>query len=120
MERWEVILRLRFGRFLVRKVGFTFEWGAWFIAYDAVRCGPDEFDKLPPEQQIMAMAFGAASWWSMKNRKKIFFTMEDIGQALMRASKADNLALSQALNYAKFPEWMKYMAGDKKKDESES
>ena len=118
MEKWEVSLKLSFGRYLRKRVGFTFEWGAWFIAYDAVGCGPDEFNKLPADQQITAMTFGAASWWSLKNRKKIFFTMEDIAAALMRASKADNLAVAQALSYAKFPEWMTHLTDDKKKAES--
>jgi hypothetical protein len=92
--------------------GFTFEWKAWLIAYDEMKCGPDEFNKLTAEEQIMAMAYGAATWWSMKNQKKISFDMSDIGMALMKASKADNLALAAALRYAQFPDWMKSMVVD--------
>ena len=118
MERWEIVLRLRFGglRWPIKQ-GFSFEWKAWLIAYEVTECGPDAFLELDSERQIAALAYGAAAWWSMKHRKKIYFTMENIADALMRASKADNVALAQALREAQFPEWMRQLSEDKKKVE---
>ena len=118
MEKWEIVLKLRFGGlFWPVKQGFSFEWKAWLLAYETTECGPDEFNALDGERQIAALAYGAACWWSMKHRKKVFFTMENIADALMRATKADNLALASALREAQFPLWMRAMSEDKKKAE---
>jgi len=121
MERWEIILPLKFGGLRwPRKQGFSFEWKAWLIAYEVTECGPDAFNNLDGDRQVAALAYGAACWWSIKHRKKITFTMENIADGLMRASKADNLALAAALREAQFPEWMKAMSDDKKKAEEVS
>jgi hypothetical protein len=111
MNQWEVELKLKFGR-RKRKVGFCFEWKAWLIAYDVFDVEPDEFLKKEPEDQMNALAYGAAFWFCVRRRKKVFFTYQQITDALLLASRAENLKLATAMKYAQFPEWF---TPDKKK-----
>lgn len=97
-------------------IGFSFEWKAWFIAWDLFDVGPDDFSKLEPDQQITALAYGAAYWDRVKQGKKVFFSYEDIVFALNKASKEENLRIPEAIQNAQFPEWMKKnMPGTAKK-----
>jgi hypothetical protein len=111
MNQWECELKLKFGR-RKRKVGFCFEWYAWLIAYSLFDCEPDEFMKKDQEEQLNALAYGAAYWFCIRRGKKIFFTYEDIIQALNKATREENKQIVEAFNYAQFPEWFK---GDNKK-----
>lgn len=108
MDKWRTEIRLRFRLmpFKVR-VGFCFEWKAWFIAWDLFSMGPDEFGKLEIEQQITALAYGAAYWDRVKQGKKVFFSYEDIVFALNKASKEENLRIPAAIKNSQFPDWMK-------------
>lgn len=113
MNQWETELRLRFG-LRKRKVGFCFEWKAWLIAYDVYDCEPDEFLKKDQEDQVNALAYGAAFWFCVRRRKKVFFTYPQIVRALNRATREENKKLGEALKFAQFPEWF---TPDKKKVE---
>jgi len=120
MEKWETVLLLKFRLIPWRmKVRFCFEWKAWLIAYEKLGFGPEGLDKLPTDQQIDAIAYGAAAWARLKAGKKVYFTPEQLKEALMGASRAANLILAETLSYAQFPDWLK--AGmpevDKKKAE---
>jgi len=97
MNQWECKIRLRFGLFK-RTVIFTFEWGAWFMAYEKMNCSPDEFNNLPIEDQIMAISYGAAAWSRIKRKKRIFFSYDQLSSALMRASRAENMRIGEAMN----------------------
>ena len=120
MEKWQTEISLKFKRVPWRfKVGFTYEWKAWLIAYDVFSLSPEEFGKLDADKQITALAYGAASWHLMKQGKNVFFTFADIDQALLHASKAENLQLIKTMSYAKFPDWLKSgTIVDKKKEET--
>lgn len=121
MEKWQTRLRLKFGRSLFKvNVGFDYEWKAWLIAYDSKGMEPEEFSKIPFDQQVNTLAYAAAVWHCMKNKKKIFFNKESMAKALLRASQADNLKLVQAMTYSRFPDWLKNHdtdSDDKKKEE---
>ena len=107
MNQWEVELKLKFGR-RKRKVGFCFEWKAWLIAYDVFDCEPSEFMEKEPEEQMNALAYGAAFWYCVRRRTKVFFTYP----ALNKATREENKKLGEALKFAQFPEWF---TPDKKK-----
>lgn len=111
MNQWECELRLKFGR-RKRKVGFCFEWKAWLIAYDVFDLEPEEFLKKDPEDQMNALAYGAAFWFCVRRRTKVFFSYEDIVRALNKATREENKKLAEAMKYAQFPEWF---TPDKKK-----
>ena len=116
MFQWEAELKLRTGRLGLRKhkVGFCFEWKAWLIAYDVFDLDPEEFLKKDPEEQMNALAYGAAFWYAIKKRKRAFkLSYEDIKSALSRATLAENRILAEALKFAQWPEWFK--PGEKKK-----
>jgi len=119
MEKWQTELRLKFrGVPWKIRVGFSYEWKAWLIAYDIAAATPEEFAKLPLETQKNLLAYGAAAWHLMKRRKKVFFAPDDIATALMRASQADGLTLNRALSYARFPDWLQVAPEGKKKDQT--
>ena len=83
MEKWQAELRLKFrGVPWKIRVGFSYEWKAWLIAYDIAAATPEEFAKLPLETQKNLLAYGAAAWHLMKRRKKVFFAPDDIATAL--------------------------------------
>ena len=111
MEKWECKLRLRIGLFR-RTVYFTFEWGAWFMAYDIQNCTPDEFNELPPETQTMALSYGAVLWGCTKRRSRVPCSYEQMSAALMRASRADNQKIGIAMSNAQRPEWLKIEPGE--------
>lgn len=116
MFQWEAVLKLRTGRLGLRKhkVGFCFEWKAWLIAYDVFDLEPEEFNKLDPEKQMNALAYGAAFWYVIKKRKGSFkLSYEDIATALSRATLAENRILAEALKFAQWPDW--FLPGQKKK-----
>lgn len=118
MEKWQAEIRLKFRKFPFRiKVCFSYEWKAWLIAYDLFGTDPESFSKLDFDKQINALAYGAASWNRIKRGKKVFFSYDDLKDALLKASKADNLKLTSAMSYAKFPDWLKEgPEASKKKD----
>ena len=120
MEKWQTELNLKFKGVPWRfKVRFTYEWKAWLLAYDHFAVDPEEYSKLDLEKQVVGLAYGAAAWYLMKNKKKVFFTYDDLAEALLKASKAENQKLSDAMSYAKFPEWLKQGSpADKKKDQT--
>jgi hypothetical protein len=121
MEKWQAVIRLKFRKFPFRiKVCFSYEWKAWLLAYDLFNTDPENFSKLDLDKQVNALAYGAASWHRIKGGKKVFFTYDDLKDALLKASKAENLKLSNAMSYAKFPDWLKKGTeeSDKKKDET--
>jgi hypothetical protein len=120
MEKWQTEIRLKVGKFPFRfKVRFSYEWKAWLIAYELFDTGPEEFSKLDFDKQITGLAYGAAAWYRIKQGKKVFFTYADLKTALLKATKADNLKLTNAMSYAKFPDWLKQgTESDKKKDET--
>ena len=108
MEKWQTEINLKFSRVPWRfRVGFSYEWKAWLIAYDHFATDPAGFSKLDYEQQITGLAFGAASWHLLKRGEKVFFTYDKLSEALLRASKAENLKLIEAMKYAQFPQWLK-------------
>jgi len=108
MEKWQAEISLKFKRCPWRfKVGFTYEWKAWLIAYDHFAVGPEEFSKLDIDKQVTGLAYGAASWHLIKKRRKVFFTYNDLAEALLKASKAQNLILTKTMSYASFPDWLK-------------
>ncbi len=118
MERWEteLMLKFRYAPWKLR-IRFCFEWKAWLIAYEITGLGPEQFNKLPTDRQVDAIAFGAAQWARVKEGKKPFFTADQMKEALMRASRAENLKLTEALAYAQFPDWLKQgMSSDEKKN----
>jgi hypothetical protein len=116
MEKWQVELKLKFrGVPWKIKVGFSFEWKAWLIAYDLFDVSIEEFQKLDSEEQMTALCYGAAYWDRMKKGKRIFFSYEDIIFALDKATKEENKQLGEALNYAHFPEWLKKGMPESKK-----
>jgi hypothetical protein len=118
VEKWQTTIRLKFKRVPWRiKVGFTYEWKAWLIAYDLFKVTPDGFSKMDYDKQITGLAFGAASWYLMKQGKNVFFSYEQLILALLKASKAENQKLALAMTYASFPEWLKEGTdASKKKD----
>ncbi len=105
MEKWQTALRLKIGLFK-RTVRFDYEWKAWLLAYDLCGVGPDEFAKLDLDKQINALSYGAAQWHQMKKGKTVRFNYEELSKALLKASKADNQKLIDAMSYAKFPKWL--------------
>ena len=115
MEKWQAEIRLKFRGIWKITVCFSYEWKAWLIAYDLFNCSPEEFSKLDLDKQFTAISYGAAAWDLMKRGKGVFFTYDNIVKALENASKADNQRLAKAMEYAKFPEWLKAEKGDKKK-----
>ena len=119
MEKWQTRLKLRIKGIPWKiSIGFSYEWKAWLIAYEVFQTSPEEFGKLDTDKQISALAYGAAYWDMMKRGKKIFFDFKDIDQALLHASKADNLQLIKTMSYAQFPDWLKgnLPEGNKKKE----
>lgn len=106
MENWQTAIRLKIGLFK-RMVRFDYEWKAWLLAYDLNGVGPDEFSKLDFDRQSTSLSYGAAMWYQMKKGKTVKFSYEDLRVALLKASKADNQKLIDAMGYAKFPEWLK-------------
>ena len=119
MEKWQAEISLKFKRVPWRfKVGFTYEWKAWLLAYDHFAVGPEEFSKLDIDKQITGLAYGAAAWHLLKNGKKVFFRYVDLEEALLKATKAENMKLTDAMSYAKFPDWLKACneAGKKKEE----
>ena len=119
MEKWQTQLSLRFPGIPWRiRVGFDYEWKAWLIAYDLKGMEPEDFSKLPIDQQMDALAYGAAAWHCMKKGKKVFFTPDNMTKALMRASKQENLLLAEAMTYAQFPAWLKANDDAKKKEQT--
>jgi hypothetical protein len=115
MLDWEAVLKLKTGRLGLRrkKVGFCFEWKAWLIAYDVFDEDPEEFNKRDPDEQMNALAYGAAMWYAIKKRRKFGLFYEDICKALGRATLEENKKLAAALKFAQWPEWFK--PGEKKK-----
>lgn len=121
MEKWEVKIRLRLpGRLRKKSVLFTFEWGAWMIAYDHMNCGPDEFHELPPEAQVNAVSYGAALWGAVKRGGSAKFTYADIVSGLMRATREENTRIGEAMQYAKQPSWMRVETGGSDADEKKN
>ncbi|TSA54102.1 MAG: hypothetical protein D4R45_04520 [Planctomycetaceae bacterium] len=119
MERWQTQLRLRIRGIPWRvKVGFDYEWKAWLLAYDITETDPAEFLKLDIDRQVIILAYGAAAWHLMKHGKNVYFTPEDIAEALLRATKEENNQLVAAMAYARWPEWMRQVKNDKKKEET--
>lgn len=108
MFDWEAVLKLKTGRLGLRKkkVGFCFEWKAWLIAYDVFDLEPEEFNKLDPEKQMNALAYGAAMWYAVKKRIRFKLFYEDIVKALSRATLAENRLLAEAMKNAQWPEWL--------------
>ena len=121
MERWEteLMLKFRYAPWKIR-VRFCFEWKAWLIAYEKLGFGPDGLDKLPTDKQVDAIAYGAAVWARVKDGRKPFFTADQLREALMKASRAENLKLTEALAYAQFPDWLKQGMTDADKKKAES
>jgi len=115
MEKWQVEISLKFKGIWKIKVQFSFEWKAWLLAYDLFNCSPEEFQKLDIDKQFTALCYGAAAWSLMERKRKVFFTYENMAEALLKASKADNQKLAEAMKYAQFPEWLKQEGGGKKK-----
>jgi len=114
MEKWQAEIKLRFKGLFKITVRFSFEWKAWLLAYELFDCSPSEFQKYDLDKQFTAICYGAAMWDRMKRGKSVFFTYDNIVQALASASKADNQKLAKTMEYAQFPEWLK-AEGDKKK-----
>lgn len=107
MNPWQTKIRLKFpGKLFKRNVGFCFSWQAWFIAYDTLDVEPDEFLEKDSEQQMNALAYGAAFWFCARRRERFFFTYESLTKALNRASMEDYKKIEAALKSAQFPEWM--------------
>jgi hypothetical protein len=121
MEKWQTEISLKFKRVPWRiKVGFSYEWKAWLITYDLFSVDPEEFSKLDLDKQITSLAFGAASWHKIKQGKNVFFTYNDLSQALLKATKSENQKLINTMSYAIFPDWLRKgtIEGDKKKEET--
>ena len=119
MERWQTSLRLKIRGIPWKvKIGFSFEWKAWLLAYDQTQTGPEEFSKLLPDVQLNALAYGAATWHLLKQGRKVYFSPDEIAEALLKATKAENNQLLSAMNYARWPEWMRSVKTDKKKEET--
>lgn len=118
MEHWQTVLQLKIrGIPWKLKIGFDYEWKAWLLAYDLMQVGPEEFNKLDFDRQLTALAYGAAAWHLLKNGRRVYFTYEDIAEALLKATKAENKQLEQAMAYAKFPDWLKAGVDKSKKKE---
>ena len=118
MERWQTTLRLKFKGIPWKvKVGFDYEWKAWLLAYDTTNTGPEEFSKLPHDYQVNALAYGAAAWHLIKRNRPVMFDLADIAQGLLWATKEENNQLVAAMSYARWPEWMREIKGDKKKEQ---
>jgi len=116
MEKWQTVINLKFkGCPWKIRTGFSYEWKAWLIAYDLFNCSPEEFSKMPIDKQATAVAYGAAAWDRIKKGKKVFFTYDNIVDALLIATKEENMRLAKALEYAQFPQWLKGDSGGKKK-----
>ena len=119
MEKWQTSLRLKIRGIPWKvKIGFDYEWKAWLLAYDITQTGPTEFIKLDTDRQVMILAYGAAAWHLMKRGRNVYFTPEDIAEALLRATKAENNQLVAAMAYARWPEWMIEVKSDKKKEQT--
>jgi len=115
-EKWQTVINLKFkGCPWKIRIGFSYEWKAWLIAYDLFDCSPEEFNKMPIDKQSTAVAYGAAAWDRIKKGKKVFFTYDNIVEALLKATKEENMRLVKALEYAQFPKWLKGDTGGKKK-----
>jgi len=108
LEKWQTVINLKFPGCPWRiRTGFSYEWKAWLIAYELFDCSPEEFAKMDFDKQATALAYGAASWDRIKKGKKVFFTFDNMVNALLKSTKEENIRLVKALSYAQFPKWLK-------------
>lgn len=115
MEKHQAEIKLKFKGIFKIRVRFSFEWQAWFLAWNVFKVDPDEFGKLDPDKQFSAIAYGAAAWYLMNRAKPVYFTFDNMVEALMKASKEDNQKIAVALRYAQWPEWVKSKIEDNDK-----
>jgi len=107
MEKWEVIVRMKFPGKFSRRMKLIFEWKAFLIAYDLYDVEPEEFLKKDQMEQLFALIYGAAYWGRLKAGKKINFTYEDIVNAVGKLTTNDMNAISGAIKEAYMPAWLK-------------
>jgi len=100
-------LRKLFGPFQKKKIGFLFTQYAWFMAFDLLDVDPSKFDELDQYEKHIALSYGAAKYWCMKNGKEVFFTRDELEEALKRNSLEKNEEIVKAQQNAVFANWMK-------------
>lgn len=89
------------------KVGFRFTHFALFTAMDVTETEPHQFEKLPPDEQLAAVAYGAAIHDAMKTGKRFKYDYATFRKALDTCSLNDGKKLGQAWAYAETPKWMR-------------
>jgi len=83
------------------KIGFIFNYRAFLQAY-----GMDDALDDSDENRVAEIVYGAAIEWCRQKKKRIFFDVDDIQMALMKASLRTNEELGRAMSYAQMPDWL--------------
>ena len=99
-------LRRLFGSFQKKTIGFLFTQYAWFIAFDELEVDPSKFDELDQYQKHIALSYGAAKYWCMKNGKPVDFTKDELEKALKQNTLENNEKIVKAQQNAVFSKWM--------------
>jgi len=99
-------LRRLFGSFQKKTIGFLFTQYAWFIAFDELEVDPSKFDELDQYQKHIALSYGAAKYWCMKNGKSVDFTQDELEKALKQNTLENNEKIVKAQQNAVFSKWM--------------
>jgi hypothetical protein len=103
-------IRRVFGRFHKRKIGFRFTHFALFEAMEVLNCEPEELKNYSENEQIYAIAYGAALYDAIKTGKKADFTFGQMKEAFMneRASELERKGelIGKTWANASYPKWM--------------
>jgi hypothetical protein len=92
--------------YVAKEVGFLFTQYAWFFAFDHLEVDPDKFEQMDEYKQHIALCYGAAKYWCMKNQKQVFFTMDELEGALKENTLRKNEEIVEARRAAVFDHWM--------------
>ena len=96
------------------KIGFIFNYRSFLQAY-----AMDESLDNTDENKVTDIVYGAAIEWCRQKKKRIFFDIEDIKTALMKASLKTNEELGKAMSHAQMPDWLEDIVENLPQDKQE-
>jgi len=88
------------------KVGLEFNYMAFLSAFGAKNLDVTDIEEIDNNEKISIIVYGAAVEYCRTNKKRIFFTLDDITTALEMASLKLNQDIAKTMTYARMPDWL--------------
>lgn len=97
---------LSFNRYPKANIGFEFNYMAFLSAFGSNNLDVTNIEEMDNNEKISVIVYGAALEYCRTNKKKIFFTHDDISNALEMASLKLNQKILKSMSYARMPDWL--------------